>query len=379
MTILTGAPTAHESAECEPDYVQLLTPDGERREHPDYAFDGDDDLVRTFYRDMVMARRIDTEATALQRHGELGIWAQLLGQEAAQIGAAHGTRRQDFIFPTYREHGVAWVRGLDPVRLLGLFRGIDHGGWDPKDHNFGLYTVVIGAQALHAVGYAMGIEADGDVGTGDLDRDAVAVAHFGDGASSQGDVLESFVFAATYNAPVVFYCQNNQWAISAPIERQSRTPLHWRAPGFGFPGVRVDGNDVLATYAVMRATTDRARSGQGPTFVEAYTYRMGAHTTTDDPTRYRSGNDVDAWKRKDPIARVEAYLRRADAVDDAWLASLAEEAADLGATLRRGCHELPDPAPLALFDHVYAEVPDELAEQRDSYAAYLAQFEEVSR
>ncbi|MDF9715184.1 pyruvate dehydrogenase (acetyl-transferring) E1 component subunit alpha [Nocardioides sp. ChNu-153] len=375
MTILTGAPTAHESADCEPDYVQLLTPEGERREHPDHHFDGDDDLVRTMHRDMVLVRRVDTEATALQRHGELGIWAQLLGQEAAQVGAAHATRPQDFFFPTYREHGVAWVRGVDPAHLLGLFRGVDHGGWDPAEHNVGLYTIVIGAQTLHAVGYAMGLTADGCVGTGDPARDACAIAHFGDGASSQGDVLESFVFAATYDAPVVFFCQNNQWAISAPIERQSRTPLHWRAPAFGFPGVRVDGNDALATYAVMRSATDRARSGEGPVLVEAYTYRMGAHTTTDDPTRYRSGADVDAWRRKDPIARVETYLRRADAIDDAYLAALDQEAADLGADLRRRCRELPDPAPLALFDHVYADTPPELAEQRDAYAAYLAQFD----
>ncbi|MDT9593289.1 pyruvate dehydrogenase (acetyl-transferring) E1 component subunit alpha [Nocardioides zeae] len=375
MTILTGAPTAHESAECEPDYVQLLTPEGARTEHPDYAFDGDDDLVRTLHRDMVLVRRIDTEATALQRHGELGIWAQLLGQEAAQVGAAHGLRRQDFVFPTYREHGMAWVRGIDPGKLLGLFRGVDHGGWDPAEHDFGLYTIVIGAQTLHATGYAMAQAADGLVGSGDVTRDACTVAHFGDGASSQGDVLESFVFAATYDAPVVFYCQNNQWAISSPIERQSRTPLHWRAPAFGFPGVRVDGNDALATYAVMRAATDRARSGEGPMFVEAYTYRMGAHTTTDDPTRYRAGADVDAWRRKDPIARTEAYLRSVDAIDDAWVAGLEQEAADLGADLRRRCRELPDPEPLALFDHVYAESTPEIEEQREGYAAYLAQFD----
>ena len=375
MTILTGAPTAHESAGCEPDYVQLLTPEGRRVEHDDYHFDGDDDLVRTFYRDMVLARRVDTEATALQRHGELGIWAQLLGQEAAQIGAGHGARPQDFIFPTYREHGVALVRGLDPGRLLGLFRGVDHGGWDPAEHNFGLYTVVIGAQTLHATGYAMGLTADGLVGSGDVTRDACTIAHFGDGASSQGDVLESFVFAATYDAPVVFFCQNNQWAISAPIERQSRTPLHWRAPAFGFPGVRVDGNDVLATYAVTRAATDRARAGEGPTFIEAYTYRMGAHTTTDDPTRYRSGADVDAWRRKDPIARVLAYLRSRDAVDDAFVAALEAEADDLGADLRRRCREMPDPSPLAMFDHVYAEASPEVEAQREGYAAYLAQFD----
>ena len=218
---------------------------------------------RGFYRDMVLTRRIDVEATALQRHGELGIWAQLLGQEAAQIGSGRALRPQDFVFPTYREHGVAWCRGVDPLQLLGLFRGVDQGSWDPNDNNFGLYTIVIGAQTLHATGYAMGVQRDGHVGTGDPERDAAVVAYFGDGASSQGDVNEAFIFAASYNAPVVFFCQNNQWAISEPIERQSRIPLYQRALGFGFPGVRVDGNDVLATYAVTQAALQRARDGPG--------------------------------------------------------------------------------------------------------------------
>ena len=224
-----------------PELVQLLTPEGERVEHPSFSFgeqmsaDEEAETIRGFYRDMVLTRRIDIEATALQRHGELGIWAQLLGQEAAQIGSGRALRPQDFVFPTYREHGVAWCRGVDPMRLLGLFRGVDQGSWDPDEHNFGLYTIVIGAQTLHATGYAMGVQRDGAVGTGDPDRDAAVVAYFGDGASSQGDVNESFIFAASYNAPVVFFCQNNQWAISEPIERQTRIPLYQRALGLRLP------------------------------------------------------------------------------------------------------------------------------------------------
>ena len=358
-----------------PDLIQLLTPEGERVEHLDFSYDGSDDDVRGLYRDMVLTRRIDTEATALQRHGELGIWAQLLGQEAAQIGAGRALRPQDFVFPTYREHGVAWCRGVSPLSLLGLFRGVDQGGWDPNANNFGLYTIVIGAQTLHATGYAMGMQRDGVVGTGDPDRDAAVVAHFGDGASSQGDVNEAFIFAASYNAPVVFFCQNNQWAISEPIERQSRIPLYQRALGFGFPGVRVDGNDVLATYAVTQAALQRAREGQGPTFVEAYTYRMGAHTTTDDPTRYRLSDDVESWKLKDPIARVEAYVKRNGLADADFFGDVAAEADDLGATLREGCKALPDPQPLSMFDHVYAEMTDELAAEREGFAAYLESFE----
>ncbi|HQR26699.1 MAG TPA: pyruvate dehydrogenase (acetyl-transferring) E1 component subunit alpha [Nocardioides sp.] len=369
------------ATDTDPEFIQLLTPEGVRVERPDFAFgtamapDAEAEMIRGFYRDMVLTRRIDIEATALQRHGELGIWAQLLGQEAAQIGAGRALRPQDFVFPTYREHGVAWCRGVDPLRLLGLFRGVNQGGWDPAEHNFHLYTIVIGAQTLHATGYAMGMQRDGVVGTGDPERDAAVVAHFGDGASSQGDVNEAFIFAASYNAPVVFFCQNNQWAISEPIERQSRIPLYQRARGFGFPGLRVDGNDVLATYAVTQAALQRARDGQGPTLVEAYTYRMGAHTTTDDPTRYRHSDDVERWKLRDPIARVDSYLHRNGLAGPEFFEAVDAEADELGARLREGCKALPDPTPLSIFDHVYVELPEELAAQREEYAAYLASFE----
>jgi 2-oxoisovalerate dehydrogenase E1 component alpha subunit len=364
-----------------PELVQLLTPEGERVQHPSFSFgdglsaDEEAELIRGFYRDMVLTRRIDVEATALQRHGELGIWAQLLGQEAAQIGSGRALRPQDYVFPTYREHGVAWCRGVDPLKLLGLFRGVDQGSWDPRENNFGLYTIVIGAQTLHATGYAMGVQRDGAVGTGDPDRDAAVVAYFGDGASSQGDVNESFIFAASYNAPVVFFCQNNQWAISEPIERQSRIPLYQRALGFGFPGVRVDGNDVLATYAVTQAALQRARDGQGPTFVEAYTYRMGAHTTTDDPTRYRLSSDVEHWKLKDPIQRVKVYLTRNGLMDQSFVDSVEAEAEELGEKLREGCRSTADPHILDVFDHVFAEQTEELAAQKAGYSAYLETFE----
>ena len=359
-----------------PMFVQLLSPEGERVEHPSFDFDLDDEAIKGFYRDMVLVRRLDTEATALQRHGELGIWAQLLGQEAAQVGCGRALRTQDYVFPTYREHGVAWCRGVDPLKLLGLFRGVDQGSWDPADNNFGLYTIVIGAQTLHATGYAMGVQRDGHVGTGDPERDAAVVAFFGDGASSQGDVNEAFIFAASYNAPVVFFCQNNQWAISEPIERQSRIPLYQRALGFGFPGVRVDGNDVLATYAVTQAALQRAREGQGPTFVEAYTYRMGAHTTTDDPTRYRLSSDVESWRLRDPIERVRVYLRRQGFADQDWFDQVAAEADVLGARLREGCRAMPDPHVLDMFDQVYAEQTEELARQKAGFAAYLDTFED---
>jgi pyruvate dehydrogenase E1 component alpha subunit len=261
-----------------------LTPEGERVEDSSYPLDDDAD-IKGMYRDMVLVRRVDTEAIALQRHGELGLWASLLGQEAAQIGSGRALSARDMAFPSYREHGVAWTRGLDPMRLLELFRGVTNGSWDPEEHKFHLYTIVIGDQTLHATGYAMGIQRDG------ADDEAVIV-YFGDGATSQGDVSEAFAWSSVFHAPVVFFCQNNQWAISAPQERQSPVPLYRRASGFGFPGIRVDGNDVLACYAVTKKALAAAREGQGPTLIEAFTYRMGAHTTTDDPTRYRMASEL---------------------------------------------------------------------------------------
>ncbi len=356
------------------DLVQLLTPEGERVAHPEYAFAGDDEQIRSFLADMVLTRRIDAEAIALQRQGELGIWPSCLGQEAAQIGAGRAMRRQDYAFPTYREHGVAWCRGVDPLRLLALYRGVDLGSWDPHQHGFHQYAIVIGTQALHAVGYAMGVERDGDMGTGNPDRDTAVVGFFGDGATSQGDVNEAFVFASSYNAPIVFFCQNNQWAISEPIERQSRIPLYRRAAGFGFPGVRVDGNDVLAVHAVTTAALERARSGNGPTLIEAYTYRMGAHTTSDDPTKYRLADELEHWRLKDPIERVRAYLSRHGAADDDFFASVDAEAKTLVGNLRAACLALPAPKLVDTFEAAYAGTPAHLREQQAAYADYLASF-----
>jgi 2-oxoisovalerate dehydrogenase E1 component alpha subunit len=350
--------------------IQLLTPEGERADHPGYPLDLTTDEVKALYRDLVIVRRIDTEAIALQRQGELGIWASLLGQEAAQVGSGRALSPRDMAFPTYREHGVAWCRGVDPTKLLALFRGVSHGGWDPADHNFHLYTIVIGAQTLHATGYAMGIQRDGLVG----ENGEAAIVYFGDGATSQGDVNEAFIWASVFNAPVVFFCQNNQWAISEPLERQSRIPLYQRASGFGFPGVQVDGNDVFACLAVTRKAMQAARDGQGPTLIEAYTYRMGAHTTTDDPTRYRLASELEAWKLKDPVERVKAYLVRTGSAGAAFFDGIDAEAAQVGARVRRACLEMPDPAPLSMFENVYAEPTALLREEREQYAAYLDSF-----
>jgi 2-oxoisovalerate dehydrogenase E1 component alpha subunit len=352
---------------ADPDLVQLLTPEGDLVEHPEYSIDLKPEEYRGLYRDMVLVRRIDAEGTALQRQGELGLWAPLLGQEAAQVGSGRAQTAEDYAFPTYREHGVAWCRDVDPVNLLGMFRGVNNGGWDPNEKNFHLYTIVIGSQTLHATGYAMGMQRDG--------REAAVIAYFGDGASSQGDVNEAFVFASVYNAPVVFFCQNNQWAISEPNERQFRVPLYQRAAGFGFPGVRVDGNDVLACLAVTRAALERARSGNGPMLVEAFTYRMGAHTTSDDPTRYRNSDELEEWKAKDPILRMRAFLEKNKYADEAYFKDVDAEADTIAADIRERCVSMPDPKPISIFDHVYAEPHPLMDEERAEYGAYWESFE----
>jgi pyruvate dehydrogenase E1 component alpha subunit len=356
----------------EPDLVQLLTPEGQRVTDSRYPLDITDDEIGALYRDLVLVRRIDTEAIALQRQGELGLWASLLGQEAAQIGAGRALRAHDMAFPTYREHGVAWCREVDPLTLLGLFRGTNLGGFDPREHNFNLYTIVIGAQTLHAAGYAMGVVRDGAVGTGDPDRDTAVLVFFGDGASSQGDVNESFVWAAAGNLPVVFFCQNNQWAISEPVERQSRVPLYQRASGFGFPGIRVDGNDVLASLAVTRKALDDARNAQGPTLIEAYTYRMNPHTTNDDPRRYQLGSERETWKLKDPIERVRAYLAREAQFGADFFDDVEQEARKLAENVRAGCRALPDPTPASVFDNVHVTMPADLADQQREFVDFVA-------
>jgi 2-oxoisovalerate dehydrogenase E1 component alpha subunit len=368
-----GAPpsTGAQPPSAPPELVQLLTPEGERVEHPEYDVDLTADEIKGLYRDLVIVRRLDAEALALTRQGELGVWASLLGQEAAQIGSGRALAPNDMAFPSYREHGVAWCRDVDPVKVLGLFRGVNHAGWDPKEHNFHLYTIVIGSQTLHATGYAMGIQRDG--------AEDAAIVYFGDGATSEGDVNEAFVWSAAQNAPIVFFCQNNQWAISEPLERQSRIPLYRRAEGFGFPGIRVDGNDVFAVLAVTKKALDNARSGQGPTLIEAFTYRMGAHTTTDDPTRYRLQAELEAWKLKDPIERIKAYLVKNQMADKEFFESIGEEAKAVGSDLRRRCLELPDPEATAIWENVYATEHAPLAGEREQFTSYLGSFEEVTR
>ncbi|QWF80620.1 pyruvate dehydrogenase (acetyl-transferring) E1 component subunit alpha [Amycolatopsis sp. CA-230715] len=357
-----------------PELTQLLTPEGERLSSSvfdRYVADIDSEALRGLYRDMVLVRRADRESNAMQRQGQLGIWVPLLGQEAAQIGSGRALKSGDMAFPSYREHGVAYTRGVDFKELIGIFRCTDHSGWDFKKHGFHPYTIVIGNQVLNATGYAMGQKFEGKVG--DDDGEATIV-YFGDGATSQGDVHEGFVWAAVYDAPVVFFCQNNQWAISEPTERQSRLPLYQRARGYGFPGIRVDGNDVLACLAVSRWALEECRHGNGPVLIEAFTYRMDAHTTTDDPTRYRLSDELEEWKLKDPIERVRAYLARGGGADQAFFDQVQADADAFAAELREYVFSMADPPPSRIFDNVYADPSPVLDAQREEFLSYLDGF-----
>lgn len=333
--------------------------------------------LEQFYRDMVVIRAIDTQATNLQRQGQLALWPPSRGQEAAQVGSGRAARAQDTIFPSYREHAVTRIRGVDPVDIIKLMRGVSHGGWDPTDPKNGntrLYTLVLGSQVLHAAGYGMGLVFDGRTGTGDVDRDEAVITYYGDGASSQGDVHEAMVFAASYQAPTVFFLQNNQWAISVPVSTQSRVPLVQRSAGYGIPSVRVDGNDVLASYAVSRTALDDARSGNGPQAIEAVTYRLGAHTTSDDPTKYRGSDEEQLWAGRDPIVRMRAFLQGRGASAQ-FFDDVEAEAADAAEDLRARSVVLTSPSADKIFDHVYSEPHPLIDEQKAWRAQYEASFE----
>lgn len=351
--------------------LQVLDTEGRRRPQPEldpWIEDVDADALAALYRQMAVVRRLDVEATHLQRQGELALWPPLLGQEAAQVGSAVALRPDDFVFPSYRENGVALLRGVPALDLLRVWRGSTFSSWDPNETRVATQQIIIGAQALHAVGYAMGVQRD--------QADVATIVYFGDGATSQGDVNEAMVFSASYQSPVVFFCQNNHWAISEPVRLQTRRSIADRPWGFGIPSMRVDGNDVLAVLAATRAAVERAADGGGPTFIEAVTYRMGPHTTADDPTRYRDDAELEAWKARDPLTRVEAHLRTLDVDVDAVLAQAQAEADELAAEVRRALEALEEDGADRLFDEIYAEPHQELERQRREHALYLQQFDD---
>ena len=360
FTGTTGLPRTSEG------WTQLVTPDG--RLHPEVDADRDalGRLTRDLYRGMRLARRLDDEAFALQRQGELGLWLQCRGQEAAQVGSVAAVRADDYVFPSYREHAAALWRGIGPADLLRQWRGVAHSGWDPEPYSFHIYTLVLAAQLLHATGYALGVQRDGS--------DTVVVTYFGDGAASEGDASEAMNIAAVNAAPMVFFCQNNQWAISTPTASQTRTPIHRRGAGFGLRSEWVDGNDVLAVYAVTSAVTEHARAGAGPAIVEATTYRMGGHSTSDDPTRYRTDDELEAWRARDPLARVEALMRAEGWSDEAFLGQIQAEADELADRTRRECLALTAPDLADAFATVLSDVPQLLREERDAFVAYRGSF-----
>ncbi|WP_083603039.1 thiamine pyrophosphate-dependent enzyme [Bowdeniella nasicola] len=332
----------------------LLDHHGDWHEHPelDKLADRSEKFLSTAYRHMVRTRAFDDEATSLQRQGELALWPPCQGQEGIQVGSALATPREDFVVPSYREHGVADVRGLALEKLIGVFRGVHHGGWDSASHNFHIYTFVIAAHLPHAVGRAMALQQDR---RRVLATDARSVVtYFGDGSTSQGDANEALVFAASAKAPVVFICQNNGWAISVPTAVQSVVPIVQRPGGFGIPALRVDGNDPVASFAATKLALEHVHSGRGPFFIEAVTYRMGAHTTSDDPTRYRTDAEESYWAERCPIARTEKALRRHYGVGDEFFADVAADADALRRRVREYTRSLSAGDVEQMFDHVYA-------------------------
>jgi pyruvate dehydrogenase E1 component alpha subunit len=345
--------------------VRLLGAGGELREGADHPLDLDDDGLRALYRFMVITRKVDDEGLKLGRQGQLAVYTSSLGQEAAQVGSAYALTDRDWIFPSYREHGAARVRGLDPVEQLQHNRGTWVCGHDPHRYRFAPQTVSIATHLPHAAGLAAAARLAGD--------DLVVIAYFGDGATSEGDAHEAMNFAGVRKAPCVFFCQNNGWAISVPVRDQLAGPsIAHRGVGYGMPGIRVDGNDVLACYAVTRWAVDRARRGEGPTLIEALTYRMEAHSGSDDPTRYRPATDLDLWGEFDPLVRYRRFL---DA-RGLWSAELdkevGEQAATMAADLRAGIYDAPHGDPLELFDHVYADRHSSLMVQRDTMRREIA-------
>jgi pyruvate dehydrogenase E1 component alpha subunit len=346
--------------------VRLLGDDGSITPDERYPLDLDDDDLRALYRYLVITRRVDDEALKLSRQGQLAVYTSSLGQEAAQVGSAYALRERDWIFASYREHGAARVRGVDPVEQLHHNRGTWVCAHDPYRYRFAPQTVSIATHLPHAAGLASAARLAGD--------DLVVLAYFGDGATSEGDTHEAMNFASVRGAPVVFLCQNNGWAISVPVRDQLAAPsIAHRGIGYGMPGVRVDGNDVLACYAVTRWAVDRARAGEGPALIEALTYRMEAHSGSDDPTRYRPRDDLRTWSAQDPLARYRGFLDARGLLDGE--AEAVAEGDRLAAALRAGIYDAPAGDPLEVFDHVYVDGPGPLASQREAMRRELAGWE----
>lgn len=329
-----------------------------------YPRPGDHRLVE-MHRNMVLGRRFDQQATALTKQGRLAVYPSSRGQEACQIAAAMSLRPTDWMFPTYRDSVALAARGIDPVEILSMLAGDWHCGYDPARHRSAPQCTPLATQLLHATGVAYGEHRRG--------RDTIALAFCGDGATSEGDFHEALNFAAVFQAPVVFLVQNNGFAISVPLARQSAAPtLAHKGVGYGIGSEQVDGNDPVAMLAVMDEAANFVRAGNGPVIVEAHTYRIDAHTNADDATRYRDSSEVEQWLGRDPLTRLETYLRGQNLLDDAAVDALTAEADTAAAALRAGMNVDRPRDPLDLFRHVFAEPTPQLREQQAQVQAELA-------
>ncbi|GAB3773982.1 pyruvate dehydrogenase E1 component alpha subunit [Nocardioides ginsengisegetis] len=335
--------------------VTLVDAHGHSVESLRYPAPADEALVRAFD-GLITGRRLNDQAYALVRQGRLAVYPSSHGQEACQVAAAQVLTEGDWLFPTYRDTVAVVGRGVDPVEVLTLLKGDWHSGYDPYEHKVAPATTPLATQLLHAVGVAHAAQLRGEP--------TVVMAMTGDGATSEGDFHEALNFAAVFKTPVVFFIQNNEYAISVPLARQSVAPsLAHKGIGYGIPGQRVDGNDLAALLAVLGDAVASARAGDGPQLVEAHTYRMQAHTNADDATRYREDEEVQAWAGRDPITRLETHLRDRGLLTDEQLAEFAARAEQLATHVRDGLNRDVEPDPFALFAHVYAEPTPQLVEQ----------------
>jgi pyruvate dehydrogenase E1 component alpha subunit len=350
--------------------VQLVDPEGCHTHDDRYPLP-DGELLLSAYGRLVAGRRINDQANALVRQGRLAVYPSSHGQEACQVAAAVVLAEEDWLFPTYRDTVAVITRGVDPLQVLSLLRGDWHGGYDPHEHRVAPQTTPLATQLLHAVGVAHAAKLRGE--------STVVLAMCGDGATSEGDFHEAMNFAAVFHVPVVFLVQNNEFAISVPLDHQTVAPsLAHKAIGYGMPGERVDGNDLAALLAVLGAAVDRARDGGGPSLIEAHTYRMHPHTNADDATRYRSADDVERWVPRDPILRMRTYLRGLTLLTDEGEHVLSDAADSLAATIRRGLNTDAEVDPAQLFEYVYAEKTSQLREQAEQLREELARDAEAA-
>jgi len=344
--------------------LQLIDQDGLPGENPGGLALPTPDVLRELHRRMVLGRRFDSEATALTKQGRLAVYPSSHGQDACQVGAVLALRDQDWLFPTYRDSVALLTRGLPAEKALTLLRGDWHCGYDPYEYRVAPQCTPLATNTLHAVGLAYAARLK--------KQDQVALALLGDGATSEGDTHEALNFAAVWKAPVVFLIQNNGYAISVPLAKQTAAPaLAAKGIGYGVPSLLIDGNDAAAVYAAVRASIERAADGAGPTLIEAVTYRIEAHTNADDATRYRTDAEVSAWLERDPIARLAAYLKTKNLLDDAAAGRLAAEAEQLAGELRDRMNTDVSVDPAELFEHVYAQPTAALERQRAALLAEL--------